>query len=286
MNKTVGRLFFMVLIFTASENYCHADSGASRKVSDTVVTPVYTEAAMRKDFSPDIVLLMHEYIYTVSVEIYGYTTSMAMVKNETGNFDAWVPDSNINRLYATALLADTQGHCITSRYAIAPWENKYDQLVLKKIFSKALDISEDFVTVGGISRGIQVTKIIAGKKNEFIAESDSSVMAYTGDDSAHIMVLKLKNKDLNTPGVTWKVHGVKRPADPGNEKNIGAGYILRCDGAAGSVEQSFGTKLEKIKLAINAEGQFVFDTQQDWLSEGAPIFDMKGNLISVYSYAH
>ena len=83
-----------------------------------------TPKAIEKKYADNICLLTHDFAYSVSfIADDGSVSTIYLVKNENNQFDVWEVDSAVNtanRIYASALITDSNGTAITSKYATRP----------------------------------------------------------------------------------------------------------------------------------------------------------------------
>lgn len=215
--------------------------------------------------------LTHKFVYLVSVDIYGKEMSIALVKDGVAHYSAWKPDSNVNVINATAFIVDNQGHCITSDYAVEPWNNEYDQATLKTAFSEQLGVPKEAITVGGMSESIQL-------KNK---ETSDTGIIVLGKNISKLgvgwVVLKRFSKDISDSEL------IKTIPDLSQNSSISIlppaeiyTYSFSSLGEALPAEQSVSV--------VNNENHIIqFQTIKKVLPEGAPFFDSKGNLLGIYT---
>jgi hypothetical protein len=231
-------------------------------------------------------LLSHEFVYLVTADIFGQRISLTLVKEGDGHFTTWVPDSNINTIYATAFRVDAAGHFATSRYAVEPWNNTYDQTVLKAVFSKELGLPESQITVGGMTRKIFLRK--AGEKGEgTIIPVADPLLQYTG---------WLLWKDLSSA-----VRGNPSPdLIPAGSHPQGAGAINMKAGAGIQPDQAvylYGyqphgladtlVQPAVLPLTVTTLSDGIARIRQTGsLPEGAPVFNSQGVFLGIYSAAN
>ncbi|AYD48960.1 hypothetical protein D6B99_15880 [Arachidicoccus soli] len=215
--------------------------------------------------------LTHKFVYLVSVDIYGKEMSIALVKDGVAHYSAWKPDSNVNVINATAFIVDKQGHCITSDYAVEPWNNEYDQATLKTAFSEQLGVPKEAITVGGMSESIQL-------KNK--ETSDTGIIVLRKNISklgVGWVVLKRFSKDISDSEL------IKTIPDLSQNSSISIlphaeiyTYSFSSSGEALPVEKS-------VTVVNNTNHIIQFEATKKALPEGTPFFDPKGNILGIYT---
>jgi hypothetical protein len=218
-------------------------------------------AAAQENHRDRLYLLSHEFVYLVTADVYGKNVSVALVKDGQTHFTAWVPDSNINTIYATALQTDPDGHWITSRYAVEPWRNAADQQLLKTIFSNELGLPENAIQVGGMTKKILVRK--TGKCTEVKPLAENAGIAW-----------------LQSPDAAPASQPAGQPITlPPHSAVYLYGFLPRDLGDTGVAPAMIPLKV----LGQTPEG-ISLDSKPP-LPEGAPVFNDKGALLGIYSGA-
>ena len=218
----------------------------------------------------------HKFVYLVTADLLGNNLSVALVKDGASHFSAWVPDSNINVVTATAYMADQNGHCITSKHAAEPWNNVYDQTLLKNVISSQLGIPKEAITVSGMSVMLQLkcgNKIATGM---LVPNTDPAIINerwLLWKDSSQLTVINAT--DTLIPSINY-VSGVKINTAA---KMFICGY---------NQENNSGTiNLQPVAEPLNAiaikDNMVQFKATGKMLPEGAPVFNEQGDFLGIYS---
>ena len=268
-------MIFRTILFCAWLSGCALTPGYSQpgKANDAghAGDPAQAEKLIRRQHQEQLCLLSHEFIYTVTADMYDTVISFTLVKDGESHFTAWIPDSNINTIYATAFRVDTAGHFVTSRYAVEPWNNVYDQSVLKSVFSKELGLPEGDIHVSGLSRKIRLRN---------------------GNKSGEGIVLPTADTLLRNTG--WLL--CQRPSSAGMPDI--SGHVIPAGGeevaAAGGQEASvtivphapayvYGYQPHGLADSLTLPTvRRVVGTEKS-LPEGAPVFNEQGVFLGVYT---
>jgi hypothetical protein len=228
-----------------------------------------------------IYLLSHEFVYLVTADIYGKDVSLTLVKDGNMHFTAWVPDSNINTICATALRVDPAGKFLTSHYAVEPWNNTGDQAILKAIFSKELGLPESAIHVGGVSR-----RIILRRNGQ---TTEAVVLPAKGDPHQNMGWLLLKNiapaDSLRSAGLIFPAaRATQGPAAANPQPHTQVylyGYLPHDPD-----DTLAQPALRPATVTGTREKGICLEAMPGLLPEGAPVFTAKGALIGIYSGAN
>jgi len=238
-------------------------------------TQQYKEQIISKHKN-QICSFIHKFVYLVTADLLGNKLSVAMVKDGESHYSAWVPDSNINVVTATAYLADQNGHCITSKHAAEPWNNTYDQTLLKNVFSTQLGIPKEAITVSGMSVVLQLkcgNKIATGM---LVPNTDPAIINerwLLWKDSSQLTVINAT--DTLIPSVNY-VSGVKINTA---SKMFICGYN-QDNNTGAAVLQPVAEPLSAIAVKNNI---VQFKDTGKMLPEGAPVFNEQGDFLGIYS---
>ncbi|TRX03226.1 hypothetical protein [Flavobacterium gawalongense] len=241
-----------------------------------------TESNIKKKYADNVCLLSHDFAYAVHFPAEdGSINTIYLVKSENNEFDIWEADSIVNtanRVYATAFIIDSIGHCITSKYATMPWQNERDQNALKELFSKELNILPNDITVDGLSirMAIQHVMQMNGIKTPEII---CMPVKWTYDEYTETRFIIPRESNGSFPF---------RKLDLGETylNNLEKGkplYMLRFSKKDFSLGYPLDVSVKKLKLDHYEDYKTTFSEVNEWLPEGAPIFDLDQNLVGVYT---
>jgi hypothetical protein len=242
---------------------------------DRVINP--TSKKLRDRFSENLFLLQHDYAYKVTAETANGPTSIYLVKREGNVYDVWEPGNTGNRVYATALMMDSNGLCVTSRYAAEPWKNEIDISSIKKLIVTQTGINETDIEVTGrtIRMVIKpVSMIGTGNTTEiecvrYTSKDQPEETAFIGKPE-NGRVLPIKKLDL----------GSNYPQYREKERSL---YVLTVPAYDYSVSLPMKAEITKVKAQGDDDyGTFFSDPAMEIL-EGSPVFDSKLSLVGVYT---
>ena len=280
---TKGILILNFLLFLGFN--CYSENKFDPQSLDTT-KPADIENLLRDKYSNNLFLLTNEYIYTVTIDVLGSNITLPLIKDSSNRFTAWVPDSNYNISRSNALLINKQGQFVTSNYSIEPWNNKYDQELLMKTFSDALSISKDFITVGGISRKITLSRKNDSEVIEYDVKkfNDKINSANTNTLFDNIIILKNDNNLQELAKKNIDAIPVSKNTDESVVPKIAYMYSYLSEKNI-SIHTTKPT-IKKVNINKTNAGLVVVDPPGDWLTEGAPVFDNKANLIFIYTHIY
>lgn len=232
------------------------------------------------EIEKNLFLLQHDYAYMVTAQTIDGATSIYLVKNAGNEFDIWEPGNTGNRLYATALMLDSTGVCITSRYAAEPWRNNQDIASLKKMFSRETGIDEKDIEVTG--RTIRMTMkpaILVGKGN-----------------TTEIECVRYHNGSSQAPETAFIGRLEDRGPLPFKRLDLGANYpqyreksseLYALSIALQDYSANLPLLVEVKKITSGGDDHFgtLLEAPGFRLAEGSPVYDRKMNLVGVYTSA-
>ncbi|HSN07891.1 MAG TPA: hypothetical protein VLS85_02580 [Hanamia sp.] len=227
--------------------------------------------AVVNNIQDNLLRLTHKFVYLVSVDAYGNEMSIPLVKDGASHFSAWKPDSNINVITATAFIVDKEGHCITSDYAVEPWNNENDQIALKTAFSQQLGIPKEAITVSGMSQSIELKNTGISDTGVIILENNMEV------PGVGWVQLKRFAKDQSDSELVSKIPGLSQE----NTLSILPKAALYSYGYS-SLNQVLPVE-QSVTVAGNTNHSIQLEAIKKTLPEGAPFFDSKGNLLGIYT---
>ncbi len=278
---TKGILILNFLLFLSFN--CYSENKFDPQSLDTT-KPADIENLLRDKYSNNLFLLTNEYIYTVTIDVLGSNITLPLIKDSSNRFTAWVPDSNYNISRSNALLINKQGQFVTSNFSIEPWNNKYDQELLIKTFSDALSISKDFITVGGISRKITLSRKNGSQVIEYDVKKFNDKINSANTNTLFDNIIILKN-DINLQELAIKNIDailVSKNTDESVVSKIAYmySYLSEKNISIGTTKPT----IKKVNINKTNTGLIIIDPLEYWLTEGAPVFDSKANLIFIYTH--
>lgn len=227
-------------------------------------------------YAGNLYVLQHDFVYAVTIETEDQKNTVYMVKGPQDQFDVWKPGLTTNRVYATAFMVDSSGDCITSGYAITPWFNKTDSVLLIGLLKKEFGLSDYWVSIKGVSLRLALKKYDQ-------AQTDTSMVNYRP-----IGITGKEANDLSGFIIPASpVQGLKiRTVNFQEEINVDPEKLYAF---SPKQQDGFGTgpSMPEIilleKYAVYNTAFYNFRNTAVLPVEGAPVFNSKGNLIGVYS---
>ncbi|HVK97006.1 MAG TPA: hypothetical protein VM368_04270 [Flavisolibacter sp.] len=235
------------------------------------------EKNIKSDYSGNLYLLEHDYVYAVTLEINDVKSTLLMVKDEQNQFDVWKPGQNANRIYATAFMIDSSGTCITSSYAVSPWYNKADRELLNSILKREFDLQDYQVSINGYSLGMKLEKYDRSANDTI--KLNYKPLGYTDEDADDFTnyIQHAGNDKMSS----FKPVKFPEAINPDKEKLYLFGPIDQ-QASATFTKDVVVTTLNKNEITNTRF--FNFTETGKRLAEGAPVFNKEGELIGVYSY--
>jgi len=218
----------------------------------------------------------HKFVYLVTADLLGTNLSIALVKDGASHYSAWVPDSNINVVTATAYMADQNGHCITSRYAAEPWNNAYDQTLLKNVFSEQLGIPKEAITVSGMSVQLQLKW---GNKTGIgmpVPNTDEAVI----NERWLLWKDSLQQKVIHTTDTIIPLISIETESTIKRDSKI---YLCGYSQENTAVYASLQFISEPLIVKDIKDNRVQFTSTRKILPEGAPVFNEQGDFSGIYS---
>jgi len=248
------------------------------------------KSAFISKVSPNLFLLKNFYVYTVKLTLSDDRKIQINLIKKTGNvFDLYNSDSSQpNMVIANAIMIDSSGRCITSRYAVEPWNNKQDVENLNILIMKETENKEvDSIIITGQSVFMTITPW----------KRDSS----EDDDSKTIQCISSNIPAFNSANIAY----IERKERTGlmQVKNIllanNASFFIINKTATiialsqNFVSSSFNTNSIPVSQEVTIEKDSTIwgisiSTNKSFegiLMEGAPIFNKDGELFAINTHS-
>ncbi len=237
-----------------------------------------------KEYASNVFLFKNYFVYSVKVKFDDSSVQkIEMVKSDKGIFDLYDPDSTpLNVCIANAIVVDSTGKCITSKYATEPWNNANEVSTLTNMLYKEMhDVPVVSIAVSGRSVYMSVISSKSYIENNGLSASEREI-EYTLPDTI--------NADANIAYIIRKDGG-----KPMKLKNIHIGHTLYKN--AFLIGYAKNTDLNNLNdapsptidlisfkntsVTATSDENTQLDMPDKILAEGAPMFDRSGNLVAI-----